>query len=106
MLKPATKTTNLPCPSSFVDLVVERLDLKNDAQLSRFLRLQPPQISKLRHGKLPLTADIILRIHEAGRISVEDIRQMARLQAPEYPEWFDVVSKPGAGRRRAMGLTA
>jgi transcriptional regulator with XRE-family HTH domain len=84
--------TNLPCPGNFIDLLLERLDLKNDAQLARALHYGPPQISKLRNGIAPLTADALLRIHEAGQIPIAEIRKMARLPAPEYPEWFDVVT--------------
>lgn len=101
-MQPTTNSnTNLPCPANFIDQLQERLDVRNDAQLARYLRLQPPQISKLRHGILPLTAEIILRIHEAAEIPVAEIRSLARLPAPVYPEWIDVVTKP-ADRRRAQ----
>jgi hypothetical protein len=89
--------TNLPAPAEFVDALVARMDLKNDAQLSRALLLQPPQISKIRNGQAPLTGETILRIHEAGEIPVPEIRKMARLPAPDYPEWIDVI----ANRRAA-----
>ena len=56
-------------PSSFVpnkllDTLIEKLNLKNDAELCRVLEVQPPIISKIRHGKLAVGATILLRMHE------------------------------------------
>eukprot|EP01034_Spumella_vulgaris_P033615 gene33615-41476_t len=44
-------------PSSFVpnkllDTLIEKMHLKNDAELCRVLEVQPPIISKIRHRKL------------------------------------------------------
>ena len=96
MKKPPMRNTNtnLPNPGLFMDLLVERFDLKNDAQLGRALGMQPPHISRIRAGNLPLTAEVILRIHEAGQIDVADIRSMARLPAPTFPEWAEVANRP------------
>jgi hypothetical protein len=43
-------------PSSFVpnpllDTLIQRMQLKNDAELCRVLEVQPPIISKIRHRK-------------------------------------------------------
>ena len=62
--------------SNFIDALLHRLDLKNDAALSRYMDLKPPQISKLRHGKFAVSADFILRLHERSDIPVKDIRKM------------------------------
>jgi len=89
-----------------MDALIARCDLKNDAQLARLLRLQPGHISKLRRGNLPLTAEVILRIHDAAQIPVADVRELARLPAPVFPEWFDVVAKPAVRRLAAVAKLA
>ena len=54
-------------PSSFVpnkllDTLIQRMQLKNDAELCRVLEVQPPIISKIRHRKLNVGATILLRL--------------------------------------------
>ena len=56
-----------------LDEVKQRYSIKNDAQLSRTLDVPPPTISKIRSGKINVSADIILRIHECLGMPVADI---------------------------------
>lgn len=58
---------------AFLDFVSQSLKLKNDAALSRLLHVAPPQISKIRHGRLPVGPSIILKAHAATGISVADL---------------------------------
>lgn len=69
-------------PSSFVpnkllDTLIEKLNLKNDAELCRVLEVQPPIISKIRHGKLAVGATILLRMHEKSEISIRDLKELS-----------------------------
>ena len=57
-----------------LDAVKELYSIKNDAQLSRTLDVPPPTISKIRSGKINVSAEIILRIHECLGMPVADIR--------------------------------
>ena len=59
-----------------LDEVKQRYSIKNDAQLSRTLDVPPPTISKIRSGKINVSADIILRIHECLGMPVADIRSL------------------------------
>ena len=59
-----------------LDEVKQRYGIKNDAQLSRTLDVPPPTISKIRSGKINVSADIILRIHECLGMPVADIRSL------------------------------
>src|SRR5471032_844172 len=54
----------LRCPHRLLDTLIERYELKNDAGLSRALEVAPPCISKIRRGSTPLSAEMMLRIHE------------------------------------------
>jgi plasmid maintenance system antidote protein VapI len=59
-----------------LDAVKERYSIKNDAELSRTLDVPPPTISKIRSGRVNVSADMILRIHECLGMPVADIRSL------------------------------
>lgn len=59
-----------------LDTLKEKYELKNDAEVSRRLGVPPPIISKIRHGKANVSAEIILRIHENLGMPVADIRAL------------------------------
>ncbi len=56
------------------DAIIKEFGLKSDAALARFLELEPPHVSRLRHGKYDLSGDIILRVYDKAGWSVEKIR--------------------------------
>jgi plasmid maintenance system antidote protein VapI len=70
----ATETTEAFDPSALLNALQKKLDLKNDAALARVLEVQPPVISKLRHGRLPLGATMLIRMHEVSDISIKELR--------------------------------
>lgn len=57
-----------------LDLLKAGADLKNDAALSRALDVAPPVISKLRSGRLPLGASMLLQMHEVFELPVAEIK--------------------------------
>lgn len=59
-----------------IDTIVDEHALKNDAALCRKLQLAPPVISKIRHGRLPVSDATILRIHEKLDVPVKRIREL------------------------------
>jgi plasmid maintenance system antidote protein VapI len=59
-----------------LDAVKERYSVKNDAELSRKLDVPPPTISKIRSGRISVSADMILRIHETFNMPVKEIREL------------------------------
>ena len=68
-------------PSSFVpnkllDTLIQKLNLKNDAELCRVLEVQPPIISKIRHRKLAVGATILLRMHEKSNIPIRELKEL------------------------------
>lgn len=62
--------------NALLDKMIDRLDLKNDAALSRVLQLAPPVISKLRHGRLPFGAAHQIRAHEVTGWSIAEIKEI------------------------------
>lgn len=62
------------CPNRLLDSLLQKMQLKNDAALSRMLEIPPPVISKIRHHRLPVSASVLVRMHEVTNISIRDLR--------------------------------
>jgi hypothetical protein len=63
-------------PNRLLDQLIERLNLKNDAALSRLLEVAPPVISKIRHLRLPVGASLLVRMHEVSGLTIKELRNM------------------------------
>jgi len=63
-------------PSHLLDTLRERMQLKNDAALSRLLEVAPPVISKIRHRALPVGASLLIRMHEVTQMSIRELRAL------------------------------
>ena len=61
-------------PNNLLDALIEKLNLKNDAALSRALEVAPPVISKIRHRRLPVGASLLIRMHEVSDLSIKELR--------------------------------
>lgn len=63
-------------PDRLLDAVIERLNMKNDAALAHALEVDPPVISKIRHGRLPVGASLLIRMHDVTGLSIADLRML------------------------------
>lgn len=63
-------------PNRLLDALIERMNLKNDAALCRALSISPPVISKIRHGRIPVGASVLIRMHEESGISIRELREL------------------------------
>jgi hypothetical protein len=63
-------------PSPLLDTLLHVLNLRNDAQLARALDLGPPSVSKVRLRRSPVTAEILLRMHEESNIPIKELRAL------------------------------
>lgn len=63
-------------PNNLLESLIEKLNLKNDAALSRALEVAPPLISKIRHRRLPVGASLLIRMHEVSDLSIKDLRSL------------------------------
>lgn len=61
-------------PDRLLASLTENLSLKNDAALSRALEVSAPVISKIRHRRLPVSASLLIRMHEVSKLSIRDLR--------------------------------
>jgi hypothetical protein len=63
-------------PSNLLDNLIDKLDLKNDAALSRTLEVAPPVISKVRNRRLPVGASLLVKMHEVSGLSIRELRNL------------------------------
>lgn|SRR5690606_32814446 len=63
-------------PDYLLGSLIERMNLKNDAALSRALEVAPPVISKIRHRRLPVGASLLIRMHEVTNLSIQELREL------------------------------
>lgn len=69
-------------PNHFIDSILTTMNLKNDAALARAAQLTAPAVSKLRHGRLPITPAILLKLHDYTGLSIEQLRALLYHVAP------------------------
>lgn len=63
-------------PNAMLDTILAKMQLRNDAALSRLLEIQAPVISKIRHHRMPVSGALLVRIHEATGLSVRNLQDL------------------------------
>ena len=63
-----------------LDHVSDLLKCKNDSALSKTMEISPAAICKMRNGKIPVSASVVICIHEMTGISIVEIKKMAGLK--------------------------
>lgn len=63
-------------PGNLLDALTKKLQLKNDAALSKVLRVAPPVLSKIRRKRMAIGATILIRMHEITALSIKDLRAL------------------------------
>jgi transcriptional regulator with XRE-family HTH domain len=63
-----------PSQSPLIDYLLNCLKLKTDAQLARAIGIPHPIVSRLRHGKIPVSAGILLKLHDTTGLTVDELR--------------------------------
>lgn len=63
-------------PEKVLDFLINWLDARNDAGLSRMLEVAPPVVSKIRNRYTPLTDSMLIRMHEVSDVSIKDLKNM------------------------------
>lgn len=87
-------------PGRLLDTLAAKLNARNDAALARAIEVAPAIVSKIRHGRLPVGASILLRMHEASGIGIRELRDLMgdrrgrhRMSPTEF--------RPGGGQQPA-----
>lgn len=77
LIKDHMSTGNINDASGMLfDKIMLDNGLKNDAALSRFLEVNPPVISKVRHGRLTVSAQMKIDIHKKTRMPISEIEKL------------------------------
>ena len=66
--------------NDLLDMLLDKPGMKNDAALARALEVAPPVISKIRHGRLPVGASLLIRMHEVFDVSIRELKRIARAE--------------------------
>jgi plasmid maintenance system antidote protein VapI len=74
--KQAIKPHRRVKPHRLLDALIEKMNLENDTALAKMLGVNPPTISKLRNGKLPIGASMLIRMHETTDIPIRELRAL------------------------------
>jgi transcriptional regulator with XRE-family HTH domain len=82
-------------PNHLLDTLIQRMKLKNDAALARLVEVAPPVISKIRHGRLPVGASLLIRMREETNISIAELRELMGDRRKKY-RLSDAQGKPQA----------
>jgi len=63
-------------PNQLLNTLLHRLGLNSDSALSRKLRVAGDVISEIRNGRVQVCGSMLLWMHEATGISVEELRSL------------------------------
>lgn len=63
-------------PNHLMDTMLTAMKLKNDAALSRRLGVAPPVISKIRHRRTPVSADMLILLHEESEMPIRELKSL------------------------------
>jgi transcriptional regulator with XRE-family HTH domain len=69
-------TSDTYTPELFIDSLIRRLGLRSSSALARKVGLSPSVISKVRHRRLAVSGEILLKIHEETEIPIRELRHM------------------------------
>jgi hypothetical protein len=65
-------------PHPLFDRMIEVYKLKNDAALSRFLKIPPSNLSRYRSRVLPIGPNVILHVHDVTGWSIRAIKELSQ----------------------------
>lgn len=77
-------------PNNLLDAIMSILKLKNDLALARKMGVAAPVISKIRHGRLNISAPMLICMHEETGMPVRELRALMR---NDLREKYDFVAE-------------
>ena len=75
-MDPTEVFTNRYDPDHLLDALIAAMQLANDRALARKLNVAEPVLQKIRRRKLPVTASMLMWMHEATGISIAELRRL------------------------------
>jgi antitoxin HigA-1 len=65
-------------PGYMFDTLIARMQLKNDEELAQKLKVAKPVVTLMREGKLSISASMLIWLHEASGISLQELRTLLK----------------------------
>jgi len=65
-------------PFRLFDYLLDTYQLRNDRELAQELGVRSSYVSRVRHGHLPVSASLILGIHDAFGLEIHEIKALAQ----------------------------
>lgn len=78
MEKITAKTTTVMKHHRLLDHILVAYKLKSDRQLAQHIGVASSTICKIRSRACPLSAEVMLKIHDYTKMPIESIREMAK----------------------------
>lgn len=79
-------------PNRLLDALLQRLGLQSDNALSRKLKVARGVIAGIRRGRLPVGASLLLWMHEATGIAIEELRRMLGDRRAKFRPCYAIVN--------------
>lgn len=80
-------------PNQLLNALRDRLGLSSDGALSRRLRVAKTVIEKIRCGQLPIGASMLMWMHEATGISIDELRVLLGDRRAKYRPAYVIRSR-------------
>lgn len=71
---------------NLMDLLIDKMKLKNDAALARALGVAPPVVSKTRSGSVGMSTTMLVRMSDASGLTINYLREQVGI-APLTPAY-------------------
>jgi hypothetical protein len=92
-------------PNHLLDILLGKMQLKNDAALSRMLEVAPPRHTNYRPPPRPGGATQLIRMHEVTGMSIRDLRDLMGDRRTKY-RLSDAQGRPKPEEKAAQAAAA
>ncbi len=89
-------------PDLLVDQLIHRLGVRTSSGLARRLDVSPSMISKVRNLRSPVTAELLVLMHDATGIPIRELRSMMG----DTRQRFEAIRMAEAGKPSGDAATA
>lgn len=63
-------------PNRLLDALLSKMNVKTDADLARMLQVGRSSISKIRHGRIPVSASLLIRMNTMAGMEIRELRDL------------------------------
>lgn len=86
-------------PEVLLNIMAKNLKVRSDASLARYLGVGAPMICRIRQKKMAINGNILVRMHDASGVSLDELRRIAGIPKTKLfpPEPEDVVEEEAGG---------